>query len=175
MKPWVCAMSNQSTLTKLRGIEVMKRSLVIVMIGLFAALAAYCGFYFVGTASHRGMLESESPELAWLRNEFNLSDAEFTRISKLHEAYRPHCMERCRRIADQDAKLRNLLSSTRKMTPEIENILAERAKLRAECESAMLRHFFEVSHTMPPEQGQRYLAWIQEKTFLQDSTMGEQH
>jgi hypothetical protein len=30
----------------------------------------------------------------------------------------------------------------------------------------MLQHFFEVSRTMPPAQGARYLAWISEQTFL---------
>jgi hypothetical protein len=30
----------------------------------------------------------------------------------------------------------------------------------------MLRHFYEVSRTMPPEQGRRYLAWVQERTFM---------
>lgn len=150
----------------------MRRSLVIVMIGLFAALAAYCGFYFVGTASQRGLLKSESPELVWLKKEFNLSDAEFTRISQLHAAYRPHCVEMCRRIAEQDVKLRKLLEPAQNLTPPIETVLAERAKLRVECESAMLRHFFEVSRTMPPAQSQRYLAWVKEKTFLPDHGMG---
>ncbi|MBI3852992.1 MAG: hypothetical protein HY298_22290 [Verrucomicrobia bacterium] len=153
----------------------MKRPLIVLMIGLLAAVVAYCGFYLAGTAPYRGVLHSQTPELFWLKKEFNLSEAEFARISQLHAAYRPHCMERCRRIAEQDEKLRKLLASAADLTPQIENVLAERAKLRAECESAMLRHFFEVSHTMPPEQGKRYLAWVQEKTFLQDSTMSEQH
>jgi hypothetical protein len=30
----------------------------------------------------------------------------------------------------------------------------------------MLKHFFEVSRTMPPEQGKRYLAWVRENTCL---------
>ena len=153
----------------------MKRPVLVLLIGLFAAVAAYCGFYFVGTAQFRGVLESETPELFWLKKEFNLSETEFARISQLHAAYRPHCMERCRRIAEQDDKLRRLLATAADLTPQIESVLAERSKLRVECESAMLRHFFEVSHTMPPEQGKRYLAWVQEKTFLQDSTMSEQH
>ena len=164
-------MSGRLTLTRHPRIKFMKRPVMILMIGLFAALAAYCGFYFVGTAPYRGVLQSETPELFWLKKEFNLSDAEFARISKLHEAYRPHCVERCRRIAEQDLKLRNLLSSATEIAPAIENVLTERAKLRAECESAMLRHFFEVSRTMPSDQGRRYLVWVKEKTFLPDHGM----
>jgi hypothetical protein len=36
----------------------------------------------------------------------------------------------------------------------------------------MLKHVFEVSHTMPPKQGKRYLAWARENTCLREQTMG---
>jgi hypothetical protein len=39
----------------------------------------------------------------------------------------------------------------------------------------MLQHFYEVSRTMPPEQGRRYLAWVQERTILADSHEEMQH
>ena len=45
--------------------------------------------------------------------------------------------------------------------------MAERAKMRADCEAEMLEHFLEVSRTMPPEQGRRYLAWVEQQTFLE--------
>jgi hypothetical protein len=38
----------------------------------------------------------------------------------------------------------------------------------------MLRHFFQVSQTMPPEQGRRYLAWVKEKAFLPNYDMPEE-
>jgi hypothetical protein len=40
----------------------------------------------------------------------------------------------------------------------------------------MLQHFFEISRTMPPAQGRRYLEWISERTFIRShsdmNTMG---
>lgn len=57
------------------------------------------------------------------------------------------------------------------MTPEIEVTVAEAAKLRGECQRDMLQHFLEVSQTMPPEQGRRYLAWISERTLLRADGM----
>jgi len=63
-------------------------------------------------------------------------------------------------IKEQNEKLKQLLSRSETVTPEIQNLLAERAKTRAECEAEMLKHFLEVSRTMPPQQGQRYLAWV---------------
>jgi hypothetical protein len=57
------------------------------------------------------------------------------------------------------------------MTPEIEAAVAESARLRGECQRNMLKHFYEVSRTMPPEQGRRYLAWVQERTCLSGEGM----
>jgi hypothetical protein len=144
----------------------MKSAIMVLVAGVLLCAVAFCGFYYWGTASHRGLLQQQAPELAWLKKEFNLSDAEFTRITKLHAAYQPRCMEMCRRIDEQGKTLKALLNSTNAMTPEIEAALAESTKLRAECQRNMLQHFFEVSRTMPPAQGRRYLEWISERTFM---------
>lgn len=144
----------------------MKTAITILIAGLAVCAAAFCGFYFLGTASHRDMLREQAPELAWLQKEFNLSDAELTRITKLHDAYQPHCKEMCLRIDEQGVNLKKLLSGTNAMTPEIEAALAESGRLRAECQRDMLKHFFEVGRTMPPAQGRRYLEWISQRTFL---------
>jgi Spy/CpxP family protein refolding chaperone len=154
----------------------MKPALAILITGFVVCAAAYCGFYVIGTASHREMLNEQTPELAWLKKEFQLSDAELTRITKLHEAYQPHCREMCRRIDEQTDRLKKLLASANAMTPEIEATIAESGRLRAECHRDMMRHFFQVSQTMPPEQGRRYLTWITKRTFLPAHSIGmEQH
>ena len=53
----------------------MKSAIVILIAGLVLCAATFCGFYFAGTASHRGLLHEPAPELAWLKKEFKLSDA----------------------------------------------------------------------------------------------------
>jgi hypothetical protein len=35
----------------------------------------------------------------------------------------------------------------------------------------MLEHFYKVAQTMPPEQGRRYLAWVQQETFKPQQMM----
>jgi hypothetical protein len=135
------------------------------------ACAAYCLFYFAGTASHRRLLASKTPELLWLKKEFGLSDTELARVVQLHEAYLPQCKERCRQIDELNRKLTQVVISSSQMTPEIERLLAERTKVRGDCQTEMLKHFFEVSRTMPVEQGRRYLAWVQERTCLSEAPM----
>ena len=148
----------------------MKRTWLILAAGLLLAVVSYGAFYFGATARDRCLLNDQAPELAWLKQEYNLSDAEFKRVVELHSAYEPRCAEMCRRIATKEAELRDLLAHSTSVTPEIARKLSEAAEIRAECQSNMLNHFYEVSRTMPPEQGRRYLAWVQENTFLSGGT-----
>jgi|SRR5437899_4049183 len=141
----------------------MRRAGFILISGFAAAAVAYFCLYHWSMADARHLMHSDTPELAWLKAEFHLSDAEFQRISALHEAYREGCMERCRLIDRKNAELKTMLAGTNRVTPEIQRALTEAAQLRAECQRQMLQHFYEVSQSMPPEQGRRYLAWVQER------------
>lgn len=146
----------------------MNRPLIILLLGILIAVAGFWGIYYSRTADTRALLASDIPELAWLKHEFNLSDAEFKRISELHESYLPRCADMCRRIAEKNSEIGKAIVASERLTSEIETKLREAAELRAECQAAMLKHFFEVSQTMPAEQGRRYLEWVQEKTFPPD-------
>jgi hypothetical protein len=149
----------------------MKKGILVLVLGLVAAAAAYGCIYFACTSSARTLQESSKPELAWLKEEFNLNDAEFKRVADLHAAYLPQCAEMCRQIDAQNQHLKELLAATNQITSEIEAAIAESSQLRAECQRNMLKHFYEVSRTMPPEQGRRYLAWVQQRTFLSNDSM----
>ena len=165
-------MSAQSILIKPRA-DLMRRGFIILALGLVGAVVAYCCLYLAGTSSKRELMRNQQPELMWLKQEFNLSDAEFKRVLELHSGYLPQCREMCRRIDEQNGKLQKLLANASAMTQEIESAVAESARLRGECQRNMLRHFFDVSRTMPPEQGKRYLDWMTEKTFPADHGMGQ--
>jgi len=115
----------------------MKRFGLIIGAGLLICAAAYCGAYFCGTAPARRMAQEKYPELVWLKKEFNLSDAEFTRIAELHAAYQPCCGEMCQKIAAKNAEVREALAKSGGITPEVEQKLAEAAAIRAECQKAM--------------------------------------
>jgi hypothetical protein len=153
----------------------MNRSIAILAAGLIVGAAAYFCLYFAGTSSRREMLHSQTPELLWLKSEFNLSDAEFERISRLHHGYLPQCAEMCARVEAKNAELKQLLAQTNVLTAAVETKLSEASQLRLECQKNMLKHFYEVSRTMKPDQGQRYLGWVQEKTFLSDHGMAGEH
>jgi hypothetical protein len=153
----------------------MKKGGLILLLGLLLGAAAFAGFYYLGTAPCRNMMDEPQPELAWLKKEFNLADADFARVAAMHEAYLPQCAERCRVIEEQNTKLRDLLAKDPTVRPEVESLLTERAKTRALCETEMLKHFQEVSRAMPPEQCRRYLEWVQEETVLRAQAMEGRH
>ncbi len=142
-----------------------KRAWFVVLGGLFLAVAVYACVFLAGTATQRSVDNSDKPALAWLKQEYRLDDAQFTKLCEVHDAYRPTCMEMCRKIDAKNAQIEKLLAVTNVITPEIRKALAEAAEIRAECEAAMLEHFYKVAETMPPEQGKRYLAWVQQETL----------
>ena len=103
-------------------------------------------------------LAASTDDLAWLRGEFHLSDAEMQRIRQLHEGHMPRCRENCARIAAKKKESQAALDNAQTMTPEAQQKLSEVSALRAQCQASMLGHFYEVSRAMPPELSRRYLA-----------------
>ncbi|MBI2925157.1 MAG: periplasmic heavy metal sensor [Verrucomicrobia bacterium] len=140
----------------------MTRSWLILLSGLVGALVACAGVYFAATKPSRSWEEKARPELAWLRQEHRLSDADYDRICELHSAYLPACTQMRQVIETKTTQLRRLLAGATRVTPEIAEALKEVALLRAECQKTLLDHFYEVSRAMPPAEGQRYLTMMQE-------------
>jgi hypothetical protein len=143
----------------------MRRSVTILAAGILAAIVAYAAIYVSTASPVRASVGADAPELLWLKQEFKLKDADFQRICQLHAGYLPKCRELCSRIAAKNAQLRDSLAKTNTVTVEIELELADVARLRAECQRNMLEHFYQVSRAMPPEEGRRYLEWVQEQTI----------
>lgn len=143
----------------------MKRALLILIGGLSLGLFAGGAVYFSRTASHRAMMCCDQPEMAWLQHQFNLTDEQFTNVAKLHNVYLQNCAELCARVDATNALVRARFAADGAMTPAVEKLLADAAQLRVECQKQMLGHFLKVSQAMPPEEGRRYLAWMEDSIF----------
>jgi hypothetical protein len=143
----------------------MRRSLLILLALLLAGAAIVGASYLLSRRICVHELAASGDDLAWLRDEFRLGDAEMQRIRQLHEGYLPKCHENCALIAAKKQELQAELDKAQGMTPEARQKLTEVAGLRAQCRANMLAHFYEVSQAMPPEQGRRYLAEMQRLTL----------
>jgi small-conductance mechanosensitive channel len=143
----------------------MNRSLIILLGVLALGAAVFAGSYFVGQRACVMSMTRSADDLSWLRVEFHLSDADMVRIRQLHEGYTPQCAEMCARIAAKKAEVQVALTDGTNVTAEAQKKLTELGELRAQCQAQMLAHFMEVSQTMPPGQGRRYLAEMQRLTL----------
>ena len=117
-------------------------------------------------AEEMAMPATAKDGLLWLKSEFKLSDADYDRISNLHDAYLPGCMERCREIARVRRELFALIQENTTVTPELKAKLEESGHQRAECSAMMLAHFYEVAAAMPPPAAKRYLEWVTSQTLM---------
>jgi hypothetical protein len=140
----------------------MKRSLLILLGALTLGTAIFASSYFVAQRTTRLCCARPTDDLAWLRDEFHLSDQEMARIRELHEGYMPKCMEMCAKIAAKKSELEASLGNGTNLTAGAQTKMAELADLRAQCQAQMLEHFISVSQAMPPEQGRRYLAQMKQ-------------
>lgn len=143
----------------------MKRPLLIVVLALAAGVVLLAASYQLAARLCVKQMAANADDLDWLRQEFRLSEAELARVRALHDGYLPQCAEMCKAIATKKRELEEALTGTTNITAAAETKLAELGALRARCQTQMLRHFAEVSQTMPPEQGRRYLAEMQRFTL----------
>jgi hypothetical protein len=144
----------------------MKRASIIFVIGIALAIGGFvCTYIFAASTAH-SMTKSSSPELTWLKQEYQLNDKQYVQVCELYAAYHPKCLGMCHEIDAQNAHLKMLLATTNVVTPEIRQALADQSQLREKCEANMLNYFYQVSQAMPPEEGRRYLAWMQKETLI---------
>ncbi len=138
----------------------MKKGSAILLFALLAGLLAFCTMRWRKAAenSHgEGIALDAMPELTWLRNELELTEAQFVKVRELHAAYRPKCIDMCRRISKAHERIESFAAAHHVITPEYKAALNEHATIRAECQEAMLNHLYETAATLNPEQSKRYL------------------
>ena len=149
----------------------MRRSLLLVFAVLMVAGGVFAAGHFAASRMRVAQARTQSDDLAWLRTEFGLSEAELEKVRTLHAAYLPECDRMCARIAAANRELASVIAASTKVTTTVQDKLGAVAMLRAECQAQMLRHFYEVSRSMPPGQGRRYLQVMIHKTCLPDHGM----
>lgn len=124
-----------------------------VLLAIVAAALAFGVTYLALRPAATASLE-ELDELAWLKKEFRLTDAQLETIARLHDDYFPVCMDHCKRIV---RARETLAAASPAAQPDAQ---AELARLEAVCRDATLAHLQRVAAVMPPEQGARFLALV---------------
>ena len=143
----------------------MRRPLIVFAAMLLAGAAAFLAGQRLAVQWCAQHMARPTDDLAWLRLEFRLNDAELARVRQLHNGYLPKCGEFCERIDVRKRELQAMLASGTNTSATLEQKLIEIGTLRAQCQAAMLQHFRDVSQVMPAEQGRRYLSEMQRLTL----------
>ena len=149
----------------------MRRSPLLMATVVIVAGGVFTAGHFAASRMRVTQARHQTDDLVWLRTGFGLDEAGLAKVRTLHEAYLPECGRMCARIAAANRDLVALLAASTNVTPAVQDQLHAVASLRAECQARMLRHFYEVSRSMPPDQGRRYLQLMTQKTCLPDYGM----
>lgn len=138
----------------------MKKGLLILMLAILTGVVT---FTYVRSRPQvprdhpAATLLEELPELAWLRKDLKLTDAQFEKVSELHVAYRPKCEEMCEQIARAHQRMDVAAQDSTGLTPELEAALADHAETQAACQKSMLDHLYRTAAVLDEDQARRYL------------------
>lgn len=135
---------------------------LVLTAALIAAIAGAVGFFSFRTSRNPAVEAAlaQRDAMAWLRTDFQLTDAQFAAIQKLHTSYSVVCEEHCRAI-QAATRARNELKARAEGDAAAFAAADRRVEeLRLECESAIATHVRQCAAVMSPEAGQRYLALV---------------
>jgi hypothetical protein len=130
----------------------VKRGIVLILgilvAGTVAAVLTFC------------LLQRPRSTDGWLQREFSLTDEQMRQVRVLQQGYEGTCQEICERIQQSDARLAALLASSDRLTPEVQAALADTDRVRTDCRTRMLEHFYRVAAVIPENERPRYLEMV---------------
>lgn len=139
----------------------MKRGFMVLMLGVLGGLGAHYSYF----KTHRPCTEPTlACELTWIRDELNLSTAQYARLIELHERNGPHLAA----LGNQLLQMRQQLDAyeaQRRGSNEIDFIafaqfVVERKAVENECENSSRTLILAAAEVMRPEQRRRYLELV---------------
>lgn len=126
----------------------MKRG-IFMFVSVLALGALTCGIFW-----WQGQQQST---VRWLQKEFRLNDEQTQQAAEIHKAFLTDCMDLCDQIRASDERLQALVQSSNSMTPEIQAAIAESDRVRTQCRTNMLGHYYQMATILPADQREKYL------------------
>ena len=150
----------------------MKHTLPVLARALVAATAAHFAWYYALRPGGDGELAGQ---LAWMKAELKLTDAQFARIKAIHEASSP----RLRALASQVARMRDAdaaferdrLTTDRVDFVEFARFVSQRRTIDRECLDSTRQLVAAASGVMTPLQREHYLGLLPPDLKTRDPSM----
>ena|ERR1700677_1931211 len=139
----------------------MRRGALILLLGAAVGVASHILFFRLHQAYDPGTLDGQ---LAWMKSELHLSDAQFDRIRELHEASSP----RLRALAAQVARMQGEFAAfedTRRASDRVDFIefarfVEARQTVNRECLDSTRQLVMAAAGEMTPGQRQHYFGIV---------------
>ncbi|HVU16847.1 MAG TPA: hypothetical protein VHD32_07975 [Candidatus Didemnitutus sp.] len=150
----------------------MKRTLLTLALGLAVGLGSHFAYFRLNQPPAGDSLDSQ---LAWMKSELHLSDAQYAQIKELHRTSSP----RLRALAVQVAQLQSEFAAferTRRTSDRVDflefaQFVEDRRKVSRECADSTRQLVLAAAEIMNPQQREHYLGLLsqvepQERSFL---------
>jgi hypothetical protein len=139
----------------------MKRFLLTLTLGLAAGLGSHLAYYRYHEPAPTDTLEGQ---LAWMRTELKLTDAQFARIQEVHQASHPRLRAMAAQVAHMQVEFAEF-ERARRATDQVDflefaRFVENRRNLNRECLDSTRRLVLASAEVMTPDQRQQYLALV---------------
>lgn len=131
-------------------------ALTAILIAALTALAACTGYWCLRATPAPA---STQDSLAWLRQEFALSDAQLAQIEEQHNSYTLICAAHCEAIRHQREQIAQL-EAAQAPQPEIAAAIAQGKALDTHCLTSVEAHARQIAAIIGDKQGERYLQQV---------------
>jgi Spy/CpxP family protein refolding chaperone len=139
----------------------MKHTLLVLALGLGVGLGAHFTYYRLHQPAPTDTLDGE---LAWMRTELQLTDAQFARIKEIHQASGPHLRAIAAQLAGLQAEFRafehSRFTSDKVDFLEFARYVELRRNVSNESQDSTHRLVLAATEVMTPEQRQRYIRLV---------------
>jgi hypothetical protein len=137
------------------------RAAAVLMLGLAVGAATHVAYFRCHRPPDPGTLEGQ---LAWMRSELGLSDAQFARIRDLHEASSPRLRALAAQVAQMQAEFA-AFENTRRATDRVDFVgfaqfVEARRNIDRECLDSTRRLVMAAAGEMTPSQRQHYFGIV---------------
>ena len=138
----------------------MNRTVLLLLLGLIVGTGTHLAYFRL----HEPATDSLDSQLAWMKTDLKLNDAQFTRIKELHQVSSP----RLHALADQVAQLQTEFAAFEDMRRtsdrvdflEFARFVEARRQINRECLDSTRQLVLATAEVMTPRQRQHYIRLI---------------
>ncbi|MEO6004084.1 MAG: hypothetical protein ABIZ04_19815 [Opitutus sp.] len=147
----------------------MNRAFFIILLGVIVGVGAHLTYFQL----HRPAgLDSLDGQLTWMKNELNLSDAQFSRIKELHEASSPRLRALAADVARMQAEFA-AFENTRRTADRVDFIefaqfVETRRAINRQCLESTRQLVLASAGVMTPQQRAHYLGLVASAESFQE-------